>query len=1058
MLKQLASSLTNPEEKLGQEFWNKVKAETQKKLGTKEVPMSTFNKVWIVPQKAEVLESQGIVLVGEKRLKLMMADDYLAMNMSSPKDLIGDPQSKNEGSQISSEVFRTTILPTIEKEINEGKNFAEVRQIYNSVILAAWYKKALKESLLGKVYADKGKVAGIETGDKEMKQRIYEQYLAAFKKGAYNVIKEEQDTAGDFIPRKYFSGGIEMFGSTGNILEDKMVAASALEDGIDQASSALIVTLVGEEPEPAKSASLRTAARAEAVNADSASSALVGSKEFRAALDIQVDNLIVRLTGAADVDAIKYYPPEIKIFISKLIIDLLSGENRWGGIDEDFYRAEYEEQVRSTTEGLKGTSVEKTNADIIAVSRATMEYWRRFSTDGSYMILRHNFSHIMQNLLRSIFVDHIFDLDPNRGPLFPPLDSYSALRANYESKIKALGLSLELILSKKAMDENRMYMLKANPAFIEALSEAISSMRRMNTQLKIRKWILNLEVRRLALTILDSENPQLTPESFDNLAQTVADVLEMQPVENTNMEQLKNLIALSASDAPDLRERVTAALSRLEQVLPYSQGEFLQSDWVVFWHSVMVRLETVRQETETPNIPLNLMAIDFAEGILMNSGYELNAVGIELDQFVKKYEREFGKIAKYDSLVAAMGGEEFPRLGESLVKIFQSIYAVRSESLEETKADFVEFVGLIVGHLRAPFSSVDETIDEQVGIVLRKLNKPNLQYGRLIISDLLKGISTVEAQISVAFFANTGHFSDVTPSTLTANLHELGIDLLKGEYSYTLTSELKQALISALSIVQMAKETKGYAAGERRNGFTWTDEALINVDLTRQAKEMIRRNDREFSIIDSEGFVSINPESPINELFFAMSTAQVSLSNISVVVASWQGDLYYFDQWSRQPVKANLPQAVSKQKFRAIGKESGEPNADYYRRLKAESVSNGLETNVVGVIDNNLMIFQDGKDLVVGSSSVDIKNESLETPANRNTGGIDFDPTQMNLQIKRDGKGVPLPLPQQNLEQINIEGLFPVIINIVPVNAQTLPIFLGRASQEPAREAELTAN
>jgi hypothetical protein len=73
-------------------------------------------------------------------------------------------------------------------------------------------------------------------------------------------------------------------------------------------------------------------------------------------------------------------------------------------------------------------------------------------------------------------------------------------------------------------------------------------------------------------------------------------------------------------------------------------------------------------------------------------------------------------------------------------------------------------------------------------------------------------------------------------------------------------------------------------------------------------------------------------------------------------------------------------------------------------------------------------------------------------------GGIDFDPTNMNLQIKRDGKGVPLPLPQQNLEQINIQGLFPVIINITPINAETLPIFLGQAPKEPAREPELTAS
>lgn len=54
----------------------------------------------------------------------------------------------------------------------KGKNFADVRQIYNSVILAATnLQKALKDSLLGKVYADKGKVAGVETDDREMKQK-----------------------------------------------------------------------------------------------------------------------------------------------------------------------------------------------------------------------------------------------------------------------------------------------------------------------------------------------------------------------------------------------------------------------------------------------------------------------------------------------------------------------------------------------------------------------------------------------------------------------------------------------------------------------------------------------------------------------------------------------------------------------------------------------------------------------------------------------------------------------------------------------------------------------
>jgi hypothetical protein len=47
-------------------------------------------------------------------------------------------------------------------------------------------------------------------------------------------------------------------------------------------------------------------------------------------------------------------------------------------------------------------------------------------------------------------------------------------------------------------------------------------------------------------------------------------------------------------------------------------------------------------------------------------------------------------------------------------------------------------------------------------------------------------------------------------------------------------------------------------------------------------------------------------------------------------------------------------------------------------------------------------------------------------------GGIDFNSANLNLQIKRDGHGVPLPISQQNLENIHIDGLIPVILDIRP--------------------------
>lgn len=54
-------------------------------------------------------------------------------------------------------------------------------------------------------------------------------------------------------------------------------------------------------------------------------------------------------------------------------------------------------------------------------------------------------------------------------------------------------------------------------------------------------------------------------------------------------------------------------------------------------------------------------------------------------------------------------------------------------------------------------------------------------------------------------------------------------------------------------------------------------------------------------------------------------------------------------------------------------------------------------------------------------------------------GGIDLNSANMNLQIKRDGKGVPLPLALQDMDQLmQVQGFIPEIIEIKP--AVNLPI------------------
>jgi len=64
-------------------------------------------------------------------------------------------------------------------------------------------------------------------------------------------------------------------------------------------------------------------------------------------------------------------------------------------------------------------------------------------------------------------------------------------------------------------------------------------------------------------------------------------------------------------------------------------------------------------------------------------------------------------------------------------------------------------------------------------------------------------------------------------------------------------------------------------------------------------------------------------------------------------------------------------------------------------------------------------------------------------------GGIDLNPELLDLQIKRDGNNVPLPLPQQPIETMKIDGFMPVIINITPITDMPFIIGAGEGEEEP---------
>ena len=215
LLKQITASLINPQEEMGKDFWDKVYKKIYEQFGTTKIPVNTFNKVWIVTDRAEVYENKSTAFVIDHHLKVMLEEDYLAIQKNLDNKQFVAPELGEEKvkdlSSVASQIVREVIIPALEKEVNEGENFAAIRQIYNAYILAVWYKKALKESLLGRVYTNQNKIQGVDLEDKTVKEKIYNQYIEAFQKGAVNLIKEDYDeSTKTLIKRRYFSGGVTL--------------------------------------------------------------------------------------------------------------------------------------------------------------------------------------------------------------------------------------------------------------------------------------------------------------------------------------------------------------------------------------------------------------------------------------------------------------------------------------------------------------------------------------------------------------------------------------------------------------------------------------------------------------------------------------------------------------------------------------------------------------------------------------------------------------------------------------------------------------------------------
>ena len=201
LLKQLVASLTYPESDGGKSYWSSVYDAVFKKLGTTNIAVNSFNKVWITPGRIRLYEKGSTAYIASASLKVMTDFDYNALKNNLSETV--DPTV-----EITARALREKLIPVITKEVNHGENFAPLRQIYRSLILAVWFKKKFKESFY-KSYIGAAKVKGIDLAEKNFRDKIFNLYVEAFKKGSYDYIRHDYDKhIKKRLRRRYYSGGV----------------------------------------------------------------------------------------------------------------------------------------------------------------------------------------------------------------------------------------------------------------------------------------------------------------------------------------------------------------------------------------------------------------------------------------------------------------------------------------------------------------------------------------------------------------------------------------------------------------------------------------------------------------------------------------------------------------------------------------------------------------------------------------------------------------------------------------------------------------------------------
>ena len=225
-LKKDTAAMTSPATPEGRKYWDKLYKKAGELYGLDNVTIPTLTRPWIVPGEIIIRENQAheSAYVYKATLKVMLEQDYLK---GSATYSFKDERAKALN-EYSSQLIRELIIPKLTKEVNSNKRYANLRQVYYSLILSRWFKlRFTGKSGTYSQLINTSNLTNLISQEPWSKTTYFKEYQKSFKDGEYNIQEPVYTPTGQVI-RSYFSGGEDLTGRTMAI----PTASSSLANGI----------------------------------------------------------------------------------------------------------------------------------------------------------------------------------------------------------------------------------------------------------------------------------------------------------------------------------------------------------------------------------------------------------------------------------------------------------------------------------------------------------------------------------------------------------------------------------------------------------------------------------------------------------------------------------------------------------------------------------------------------------------------------------------------------------------------------------------------------------